>query len=158
MNFGLALRTLSEHRVEFVVVGGVAVVAHGASLMTRALDVLYRLDDENVKRLVSAFEALDAFAYGDPRKLRFRFDHLNNKGHHLSETKAGRVDALGAIGVNADILFETVIDDAVAMEAFGVQFHCLSLARLIAVKKELGRPRDKLAVMELEALGNLKKR
>ena len=95
-------------------------------------------------------------AFGDPRRLRFGFDHLNNRGHHLAETTAGRIDALGAIGVNGDILFETVVSDAVPMQAFGVSFMCISLDRLIAVKKELGRPRDKLAVMELEALKKLR--
>lgn len=48
--------------------------------MTRDLDILYRIEDENVKRLVTAFEAPDTLAYGDPRKSRFRFDHLNNGG------------------------------------------------------------------------------
>lgn len=32
---------------------------------------------------------------------------------------------------------------------------CLSLDRLIELKRELGRPRDKIAVMELEAIRKL---
>lgn len=155
MNIALALEVLSRHRVDFVVVGGVAVVAHGASLMTRDLDILYSLEKENVERLVAAFEELDAVAYGDPRRVRFRFDHLHNRGHHLAETRAGRVDALGSLGQQGDILYEQLIDDAVTMEAFGVSFRCIALDRLIAIKKELGRPRDLLAVLELEALKKL---
>jgi len=143
---------LARHGVEFVVVGGVAAVAHGASIMTRDLDILYRVEAGNVRRLLAAFQELEAVAYGDPRKLQFGFEHLHNTGHHLAETRAGRIDALGSIGKSGDILFETVIDDAVPMQAFGVRFHCLSLERLIAVKKELGRPRDLLAVQELERL------
>lgn len=155
MNLRLALETLSRHGVEFVVVGGVAVVAHGAGLMTRDLDILYRLEDANVHRLVAALEELDGVAYGDPRRLRFGFDHLNNKGHHLVETRAGRIDALGSIGVRGEVLYETIVNDAVTMESFGVRFHCISLDRLIALKRELGRPRDLLAVQELEALKKL---
>ncbi|HEX2734205.1 MAG TPA: hypothetical protein VHM70_21500 [Polyangiaceae bacterium] len=41
MNFKLALTTLAKHDVEFVLVGGAAVVAHGATLMTQDLDILY---------------------------------------------------------------------------------------------------------------------
>lgn len=156
MNFRLALEVLARHQVEFVVVGGVAVVAHGGSLMTRDLDILYRLERANVERLVAAFGELDAVAYGDPRKLQFRFEHLYNTGHHLAETRAGRIDALGSIGKKADILFDTVIDQSVMMQAFGVAFQCLSLDRLIQVKRELARPRDLLAVQELEALKKLK--
>ncbi len=71
---------LARHRVEYVLVGGVAVVAHGSTLMTQDLDVLYRVEAENVRRLLDAFHELDAFVYNDPRKLRFGFDHLNSYG------------------------------------------------------------------------------
>lgn len=156
MNFRLALEVLSRHEVEFLVVGGVAAVAHGASLMTRDLDILYRLGQPNVDRLVAAFAELDAVAWGDRRRLPFRADHLDNRGHHLAETRAGRIDALGSLGTQADLLYEHAAEDAVWMEAFGVRFQCISLERLIAVKRELGRPRDLLAVQELEAVRRLR--
>jgi predicted nucleotidyltransferase len=156
VNFRLALETLARHEVEFVVVGGVAVVAHGAGLMTRDLDILYRIEGANVLRLVAALEELDGVAYGDPRRLRFRFDHLNNRGHHLADTKAGRIDALGSVGKLGDVLYETVVVDSVTMEAFGVRFRCISIDRLIALKIELGRPRDLLAVQELQAIKKLR--
>lgn len=156
MNFRVALQTLIRHRVDFVVVGGVAVVAHGASLMTRDLDILYSLDAQNVARLLAAFDELHAVAHADPRLLRFTFEHLNNTGHHLADTNAGRIDALGSLGLKRDVRYEDVIVDAVTMEAFGVEFSCISLERLISVKRELGRPRDLLAVTELEALGKMK--
>ena len=156
MNFRRALETLVRHQVAFVVVGGVAVVAHGAGLMTKDLDILYALGDDNVARLKLALDELDAVAYGDARRLRLGIEHLNNRGHHLTETSVGRIDALGSLGKNADILYENVIDEAVAMEAFGVQFLCISLRQLIEVKRELARPRDLLAVMELETLAGLK--
>ena len=98
MNFKLALTVLAKHDVEFVLVGGAAVVAHGSTLMTQDLDILYRVTPDNVRRLLAAFEVLDAYAYADPRRLRFQFDHLNNRGHHLTDTKAGRIDALGSVG------------------------------------------------------------
>ncbi|MBX3251766.1 MAG: hypothetical protein KF901_31600 [Myxococcales bacterium] len=156
MNFALALETLRRHGVEFVVVGGVAVVAHGASLMTRDLDILYRLGRDNATRLVAAFDELEAVAWGDPRRLRFGIDHLDNPGHHLAETRAGRLDALGSLGLEGEVRYETVVGDAVEMEAFGVRFLCISLDRLIEVKRALGRPRDLLAVQELEALKKLR--
>ncbi|MCA9615977.1 MAG: hypothetical protein KC586_24645 [Myxococcales bacterium] len=155
MNFAVALSTLARHGVEHVVVGGVAVVVHGSSLMTRDLDILYRLGPENVDRLVAAFDELDAVAWGDPRRLRFTAAHLDNRGHHLTETRAGRIDALGSLGRNADILYEDVALDAIEVEAFETRFKCISLPRLIAVKRELGRPRDLLAVQELEAIAKL---
>lgn len=130
-------------------------VAHGSTLMTQDLDVLYRVEPENVKRLLSALEELDAYAYNDPRKLRFGFEHLNNFGHHLTDTKAGRIDLLGSIGLKGDIRYEHLLSDAIELDIFGLKILCISLARLISVKRELGRPRDLAAVLELEALEKL---
>lgn len=156
MNFKIALTVLAKQGVEYVLVGGAAVVAHGSTLMTQDLDILYRVTPENVHRLLNAFEELDAYVFNDSRKLRFEFDHLNNRGHHLTETKAGRIDALGSIGVKADILYEHLLSDAVQLDVFGVKVLCISLERLISVKRELGRPRDLAAVLELEALKKLR--
>lgn len=61
-----------------------------------------------------------------------------------------------AIGLNSDLYYEHVIEDAIELDVFGLKVQCMSLDRLIAVKKELNRPRDRLAVMELEALKRLK--
>ncbi len=156
MNFKVALTVLAKHGVEYVLVGGVAVVAHGSTLMTQDLDILYRVEPDNVRRLLAAFEELDAYVFNDVRKLRFSFDHLNNHGHHLSETKAGRIDALGSIGVKGDIHYEHLLSVAVELNVFGVTLLCISLDRLISVKRELGRPRDQAAVLELEALKKLR--
>ncbi len=123
--------------------------------MTQDLDILYQVEEANVRRLLSAFEELDAYAFNDPRKLRFGFDHLNNHGHHLADTRAGRIDALGSIGLQGEIHYEDLLEDAVELDVFSVKILCISLERLIAVKRELGRPRDQAAVLELEALKRL---
>lgn len=152
MNFKLALTVLATHQVQFVLVGGAALVAHGSTLMTQDLDILYRVTPDNVRRLLAAFDVLDAYAYADPRKLRFQFDHLNNHGHHLTQTKAGRIDALGSVGVNGDVYYEHIANDAVELEVFGVRILCISIECLLQLKRELGRPKDQAAVLELEAL------
>jgi predicted nucleotidyltransferase len=156
MNFKLALTVLAKHGVEYILVGGAAVVAHGSTLMTQDLDIVYRVERDNIIRLLAAFEELDAYVFNDPRKLRFNFEHLNNDGHHLTETRAGRIDALGSIGVRSSLRYEHLNVDAIDLDVFGVTVRCISLERLLDVKRELGRPRDKAAVLELEALAKLR--
>lgn len=39
------IRVLVEHKVEFIVVGGIAATLNGAIIATQDLDVLYALDD-----------------------------------------------------------------------------------------------------------------
>jgi hypothetical protein len=50
------LQKLIEGKVEFVLVGGYAAVAHGASLMTRDLDVCSPSSVENLRRLSAVLE------------------------------------------------------------------------------------------------------
>ncbi len=54
------LTTLADHRVDFVVVGGVAVQAHGHGRGTRDLDVIPRPDLLNLSRLGESLAALGA--------------------------------------------------------------------------------------------------
>lgn len=155
MNYELALGVLSKWKVEFVLVGGAAVVAHGSTLTTQDLVIVYRVESDNVRRLLGALDELGATAHGDPRRLSFGFDHLNNHGHHLNDTLAGRIDVLGSIGVDGTIHYEDLVEDAIVLSVFGVEILCISIDRLISVKRELGRPRDQLAVLELEAIKKL---
>ncbi len=54
------LRVLAEHDVEFLVVGGVCAVIHGAPISTFDLDIVPERSDENVARLVRALATVDA--------------------------------------------------------------------------------------------------
>ena len=58
------LKTLTEHEVEFIIVGGVCAVLHGAPIATFDLDVVHSRDPENVRHLLTALESLDACARG----------------------------------------------------------------------------------------------
>ncbi len=83
------LRTLVAHGVELVIVGGVAAAVQGAPIVTQDVDVLYRLDDGNVERLMRALTELGAVGRGDPRRLPFDESHLRSTGHKLAMTNAG---------------------------------------------------------------------
>ncbi len=45
---------LLDAGVEFIVVGGVAAISHGAATMTRDLDVVARMSESNLSRLMEA--------------------------------------------------------------------------------------------------------
>jgi len=52
------LSRLQEQGVEFVIIGGVCGVLHGASLVTLDLDICCRFDRENLRRLEGAVKDL----------------------------------------------------------------------------------------------------
>jgi hypothetical protein len=59
------LRVLSEHCVDFIVVGGVAAIVEGAPITTLDLDIVCERSDENLQRLVDALDSINA-RYRDP--------------------------------------------------------------------------------------------
>ncbi len=136
------LKVLTRHRVDFVIVGGVSAVLHGAPVTTFDLDVVHSRRSENITRLLSALEELDAVYRTQPeRQLRPGETHLASAGHQLLLTKFGPLDVLGMIGKSRT--WEDLLDGARAMEIEpGMAVRVLDLETLIAVKEELGFPKD----------------
>ena len=56
--FGELLQALSGAKVEYILVGGIAAAAHGSARATQDIDVVYRRDPENLKKLVRALSPL----------------------------------------------------------------------------------------------------
>ena len=79
--------------VEYAVVGGVAVNAHGFVRNTRDLDVFIRPTEENAE---AAFRALAAL--GAPLEGIDHTDLLTDDAHYQLDTEHGRVDVLSSIG------------------------------------------------------------
>src|ERR1700689_863921 len=88
---------LVRHQAEFLVVGGVAAVLQGAPVSTFDVDIVHSTSPENVARILSALEELDA-RYRFQPELRPGADHLSPLGHQLLITRFGPLDVLGMIG------------------------------------------------------------
>ena len=58
--FAAILRELVRHKVDFIVVGGVAAVLDGAPINTFDLDIVHSRSPENLSRLRQALDSLDA--------------------------------------------------------------------------------------------------
>ena len=115
---------------------------HGAPATTFDLDVVHARDPENIVRLLSALEELEAVYRVQPeRQLRPDESHLAGPGHQLLLTNFGPLDARGMIGKSRT--WEDLRGHARTMEIEpGVVLCVLDLEALIAVKEELGFPKD----------------
>ena len=60
------LSRLKEQNVEFVIIGGVCGVLHGASLVTLDLDICCRFNRENLRRIEAAVKDLHCLLYTSP--------------------------------------------------------------------------------------------
>jgi predicted nucleotidyltransferase len=143
------LNVLCDERVEFIIVGGLAAVLQGAPVLTKDVDILYRIEDQNIERLQRALERLNAVARDDPRMLRFNKSHLQTQGQKLSSTDAGPLDILGSI--NDGVTYEHVLPTSDEIEVVGRVVRVISLDRLVELKRELKRPKDVAMLPVLEA-------
>jgi hypothetical protein len=94
------LRLLNEAGVEYVLIGGFAVVIHGYERLTADLDVCYARSRDNVRRLVDVLRALHAWPRDWPEGVPFVLDDqsiLNGDSFTL-ETDAGDLDLIGTPG------------------------------------------------------------
>lgn len=148
-DFLAVLLELAGKDVDFIIVGGVGAVLQGAPVATFDLDVVHSRDPENLRRLLSALEALDA-RYRDPagRLIKPTAGGLAGPGHHLLMTRSGPLDLLGA--VSGERGYGELLADSVEMEiAPNAVVRVLDLAVLITLKEELGRDKDRAVLAVL---------
>ena len=151
-DFGGLLRTLVDARVEFILIGGAAGWAHGSVRLTQDLDVVYSRTADNIQRIVTALLPLAPYLRGAPPGLPFRFDSQTvERGLNFTlSTSLGDLDLLGEVVGGGR--YEDLLPDTALLRLFGFECRCLSLERLIHVKRAAGRPKDLEAIAELEAL------
>jgi len=145
------IRALAEAGVRFIIVGGVAAIAHGGATFTRDLDVLARFDEANLAQVLAAlapYHPRFALHPARPPLDRGAKELAGFKNLYLS-TDLGRLDLLGAIPNGT---YDELEPDTVEMTLAGVTCLVLGLDALIASKALLGRDKDKPVEAELRAI------
>lgn len=141
---------LQDHDVRFVVIGGVAVGAHGFVRGTEDLDVVPDPDPENLNRLTEALSKLESTL---PTVGGRRFDPATDAGvvrrggNVTATTKFGALDVVQrAQGVPS---YSQLAEDAIESELLGIPVRVCSLARLREMKQAQSRTQD---LLDLENL------
>jgi hypothetical protein len=149
------LRRLATQQAEYVVVGGLAMVAHGSAYITNDLDLCYHRTPDNLNALAAAFASLHPKLRGGPAGRPFRLDvpTLRAGLDFALDTDRGAVDLLGTIsGVGG---YDQALACSEEAETFGLKVRILSLDGLIAAKQAAGRLKDRIHLLELEELKKL---
>jgi hypothetical protein len=149
------LRSLLDHGVSFVLVGGLAAQAHGSPSLTGDLDICYARDGENLTRLAETLSELAAVRRGlpadAPRMPPLDARTLRAGGLFTLTTTAGDFDLLATPDPGFD--YERLRANALSTTVAGFPILVASLADLIDMKRAAGRPKDRI---ELEILGALR--
>ena len=151
-DLGGLLGALADAGVEMIVVGGAAATAHGAARLTQDVDVVYERSPDNLQRVVAALRSHHPYPRGAPPGLPFVFDiqTLRNGGNFTLQTDLGAIDLLADITGGGS--YHDLLPSTLALNAFGRMVRCLTLPKLIEVKRAAGRPKDFEAIAELEIL------
>lgn len=132
-----------KHDVDFVLIGGIAGIAHGSNYLSFDLDLAYSRSPGNVKRLVAALGELDVRLRGAPPELKFLLDErtIENGSNFTFITPHGDLDVLGDVAGVKD--FEALAKDAVERDVGGLTIMVASINSLIAMKRAANRPKDR---------------
>jgi predicted nucleotidyltransferase len=143
------LRSLVDAEVDFVVVGGVAVIVQASPRFTKDLDICYSLEQENLDRLGDALVKLDARLRGIEEDLPFVPDGrtLRHAQMLTLTTSAGDIDLL-AHPAGAPT-YPALRRNATRIDLEGITVLVASVDDLIAMKRAAGRPQD---LVDLESL------
>lgn len=147
-------RVLLDHRVDFIVIGGVAARLHATGHATVDIDICPSSVDENLARLAAALRAVDARlrVEGDPAGIPFEPhpQQLRQMSTLTLVTTHGPVDLCFRPAGFPDG-YEALEPGRITVVVSGVDVPVASLADVIASKRSAGRTKDIVALPMLEA-------
>jgi hypothetical protein len=149
------LRALHEYDVAFVVIGGIASLAHGSPSLTRDLDICYERSRGNLESLAVMLLSVHATPRGFPEGLPFKLDAttLGLGDSFTFATDFGDFDCLGTPSGTRG--YGDLAQTAVEASVEGLPVKIAAVDDLIRMKRAAGRPKD---LAEIEILGALRQR
>ncbi|KAB2842619.1 hypothetical protein F9K50_01645 [bacterium] len=156
-NFKRFFSALVENQVEFLLIGGVAAIGHGMTHSTNDLDICYKRSPENFRAIVKALGPSHPRLRVPGGAVPFLFDEktLSNGINFTLETDWGDLDLLGDVPGTGN--YEALSPRAVITRFYDYELRTISLDDLIKAKQTAGRNKDKLHLMELEAIREILK-
>jgi len=158
MNMFDLLKMLAEAKVEFVLVGGLAVALRGYQRVTMDVDVVVAMDGKNLQQFMSAAKAaglrptipvpIESLAQPELIDQWYREKGMLAFSLRGNETMATVLDVL----VRPVVAFPDLRRDASLVKVGAVDIPVASIAHLIAMKTGTGRSKDAIDIEELRKL------
>ncbi len=144
------IRTLSNHDVRYVIVGGEAVVYHGHARVTNGIDFFYEPTLENAEKL---YAALDEYWLGEIPGLK------SMEGLLIIDATVQFGDLPNMIvlhnsltGVSFEDAWDSKVEENVRIKGKKYPLYFIGLGELVRNKKALKRPIDNEDLKYLKAL------
>jgi hypothetical protein len=146
------LARLIKGRVDFIVVGGFAAIAHGVTLLTEYIDICCPFSIENLLALQAALRDLHPVHRLTPARwpLELTAESCQGLRNLYLDTDFGQLDCLSNVRGLGE--YDKVKEHGVELLLEEGSCRVLSLDALIIAKEMMGRTRDKMAVQQLRAI------
>ena len=151
-------RALEQHKVRYLLVGGLAMNLHGVPRTTMDVDLVVALDPANLKAFLVAFEALRLkpvapVSLNDMLDPARRQQWLKEKNMLVFALRPPEIQ-----GPTVDVLIDPPVDVEAALtrtvwrEVQGVRISLISVEDLIRLKEKSGRAQDRSDIDHLRRL------
>jgi predicted nucleotidyltransferase len=149
--FGM-LDELRRRDVRFVLIGGLAAIAHGSAYNTNDLDICYDPAEDNVRTLIHVLQGWNAYPRGWEAGLPWLLDLRTFRTTPILtlSTEEGDIDLLDRVEGVGD--FQACLAASKRVELGEGDVQVINLDALIRAKKAAGRAKDRERIIELEAL------
>jgi hypothetical protein len=144
-------RSLNDHHVRYIMVGGFATRFHGFNRNTEDLDVWLEETPQNRKNLRQSFIDL---GYGDFPSLETMEFLPGWTSFYLGQ--AIELDIMTKMEGLEDHPFNECLEMASIADLDGILVPFLHINQLIANKKAVNRPKDQIDVLELEKIKKIR--
>ena len=144
------LKTLNEHAVDYILIGGLAMIIHGFNRFTSDVDLFIRNTPENIDKLKMALRSL----YDDPAIDEITLEELTQYPVIRYGTPDDfYIDMMIRLGeaFNFDNLNSEIV------EYQGIEINVATLESLYLLKKDTLREKDQLDLLFLKKLNREKR-
>ena len=153
------IERMKKGGVKFVLVGGFAGVVHGCTYVTQDIDICCDFSAANLLALQKALKDLHPVHRMTPQRLKLKLtvESCNRFKNLYLDTDIGQVDCLASIQGLGD--YEDVENLSETRDlGGGLRIRVLAIDSLIKARKAMNRPRDREAVLQLEAIKKMQKK
>lgn len=158
MKIAELLQSLSQAKVQYVLVGGLAVQLHGFLRSTFDIDLVLAMNDENIGRFIDVAKRhglvpampVPIDSLRNPSQIEQWYREKGMLAFALREPEIG--GSIVDILVRPDVPFDQLMSNAVVGELFAMQVHIASIDDLLMMKRIANRPKDQMDILALEKI------
>jgi len=156
------LREFQKHKIQYIVIGGIAVNLHGALRSTADLDILLEMSYDNLKKFLVILknnnycskQPVDLMQIADKKSREYLIRKKNLKA--INFYKNGGFEEVDII-IDAPVTFKEAKKDILWVRSGSTRIPLVSIDGLIKMKKSTGRTIDKLDIDTLKRIKKIRK-